>query len=144
MIGAGSTPNALASSLTFAWNAASSANGSAAHTRSSSEQPSARSGFSGPEVQPFGHASAATGIGSAAAALVVSPPPSTVGALLSVAAALLATLTVIVIGGDAAPRASAALRVQRLGHRPLHGPPPPQGPRRPALRPGVLTSAPQP
>ena len=88
-----------ATSLTLAANAASSANGSAAQTRSSSEQPSARSGFSGPADQPFGHASARTGIASAAAALVASPPPSTVGALLSVAAALLATLTVTVIGG---------------------------------------------
>src|SRR4051794_18603263 len=119
MIGAGATPNALGSSITFACNAATTANGSAGHPRSSSEQPSARSGFSGPEVQPFGHASAATGIGSAAAALVVSPPPSTVGALLSVAAALLATLTVIVIGGYAAPGASASLRVQRLGDVPV-------------------------
>jgi hypothetical protein len=73
-------------------------------------QPSARSGFTTAEPstrasadQPFGHASAATGMVSDAVALDASPPPATAGALMSDAAALLATLTVIRTGGYEAP-----------------------------------------
>jgi hypothetical protein len=62
-------------------------------------QPSGPSGFAGPFAQPFGQASAATGMSSVAVAPAASPPPATTGAFLSDAAALLATATVIVIGG---------------------------------------------
>jgi hypothetical protein len=83
-----------------------SAKGSALQIASSSEQPSGRSGFSTPEPstrasrdQPFGHASAATGIESSPAVPVPSPPPATVGALRSSAPAPFATPTVTVIAG---------------------------------------------
>src|SRR3954454_15625401 len=110
---AGESPNCAPTSSTLALNAASSAKGSAAQTRSSTVQPSARSGVSAAGAQPLGHASAATGIESAAVAGVLSPPPATFGALASVAAAPAATLTVIVIGGDEAAGARGAERGAR-------------------------------
>ena len=100
MTAAASAPGKpAATAFTRASNAAWLANGPASHTRSSSEQPSARSGLSALRDQPFGQASGTTGIVSVALAPSASPPPETVGALVSVAAAELATLTVIVTGG---------------------------------------------
>src|SRR3954471_18085752 len=96
---AGESPNCAPSSSTLALNAASSAKGSAAQTRSSTVQPSARSGFSAAGAQPLGQASAATGIASLVLPGVASPPPATFGVLVSDGAALVATPTVIVIGG---------------------------------------------
>src|SRR3954454_1464887 len=138
---AGERPNCAPTSSTLALNAASSAKGSAAHTRSSTVQPSARSGFRAAGAQPLGQASAATGIESAPVAGVLSPPPATFGALASVAAAPAATLTVIVIGGYDAPGASTSERVQRLVLVPVHVQPGPEAAVGAAPRPGLLTSA---
>ena len=89
---------APATSRTRASNAACDANGPASHTASSTEQPSAPIGLIAEAGQPFGQASAATGIVSAPVKADVSPPPTTVGALAAVTA-LLARFTVTVIGG---------------------------------------------
>ena len=133
--------NCAATVRTWAANAAWSANGSAAQTRSSSEQPSARSGLSAFAAHPLGHASATTPTSSAAPPPSASPPPVTVAVRRTVAAAALPTATVTVIGGYAAPAASTSLRVQRLVAPPVHVQPGPEAATGPAPAPGWLTSA---